>query len=145
MKKLFLLLLIPCLCFCACSSKEKTEYEKIAEESIGEEDIVIMENIKDDTTGKWRYSSIVSPNDATEWAADYCRAYFKSDDEIHFILNFGNNTTNVIRKLTKNHISLSIREHVEHEERSAKTLGDGMQYAEYMVNLETGEVEKLSE
>ena len=42
-----------------------------------------------------------------------------------------------------NILDVRIREHVDGEEHSGKTIGSGQLYAEYYVNLETGEIKQL--
>lgn len=148
MKRLALLLLTSAM-LVGCGTK-KTDAQKHVDEIIGEE-ISIMENVNDDVTGNWRYASIVSQKSAEEWAADYYKAYFKDKDEIHIIINFGNNTTNVIRTMASDSetpadggiICVDIHERVDKEELSAKTLGHGMLYGEYMIDTSTGKVEEL--
>lgn len=149
-KRLLLAMTITSFILAGCGDK-KTDAQKKVDEMIGD-DISIMENVRDDTTGNFRYVSIVSSASAEEWADDYYKAYFKDKDEIHFIVNFGNKTTNVIRTLASDKdspadggiIDLTIKEHVDKEELSAKTLGDGMMYGEYMIDTDTGKVEQLN-
>lgn len=147
--RLLLAMTITLFILTGCGDK-KTDAQKEVDEMIGD-DISIMENVRDDKTGNWRYASIVSQKSAEEWAADYYKAYFKDKDEIHIIINFGNNTTNVIRTMASDSetpadggiICVDIHERVDKEELSAKTLGHGMLYGEYMIDTSTGKVEKL--
>ena len=105
-------------------------------------DITLAKTVNDDVTGKWRLSRVATSVFVTDYAVAYYENYFESDDEIHIIINFSTNTTSIVRKVA-NLLDITVHEHVDKEECSAKTLGSGMVYGEYHVHLDTGEVEKL--
>ena len=79
----------------------------------------------------------------SEYALDYYKQYFTDDSEIHFIVNFNYNTTTKIMVMGGD-LDVTVQEYVAKEEHDAKMLGSGTVLAEYLVDKETGEVEKIS-
>lgn len=98
--------------------------------------------VRNDSTGNWRYATIAENIDIQDYALDYYKKYFESDDEVHFILNYNYNTTTRINKLA-NLLVVTVHERVDKEQNDAKTLCSGMMLKEYHVNMETGEVEEI--
>ena len=80
--------------------------------------------------------------DMSEYALDYYKQYFTDDSEIHFIVNFNYNTTTKIMVMGGD-LDVTVQEYVAKEEHDAKMLGSGTVLAEYFVNIETGELEKV--
>ena len=72
----------------------------------------------------------------------YYKEYFKSDDEIHAIVNFNYKTTTKI-SVMGNLLDVSVYEYVDKEEHDAKLLFSGMLLKEYHVNKDTGEIEEI--
>ncbi len=101
------------------------------------------DKVRNDTTGNWRISLIAENIDMSEYALDYYKQYFTDDSEIHFIVNFNYNTTTKIMVMGGD-LDVTVQEYVAKEEHDAKMLGSGTVLAEYFVNKETGEVEKIS-
>ncbi len=101
-------------------------------------------SVNNDVTGKWRISTVNTAMSAEEYALEYYKELFASDDEIHGIVNFALNTTSRISVVGSN-LDVTILEYVDGEEHDAKELFSGMVLAEYFVNIETGETEKVSE
>ena len=101
------------------------------------------DKVRNDTTGNWRISLIAENIDMSEYALDYYKQYFTNDSEIHFIVNFNYNTTTKIMVMGGD-LDVTVQEYVAKEEHNAKMLGSGTVLAEYFVNKETGEVEKIS-
>ena len=99
----------------------------------------LTSNVKNDTTGRWRVSECLTSQQPSEWAKDYYDAYFKSDDEVHFVINFTLNTSNSL-KILADELYVDTFEYVKGEEHDANTLGSGMLYHSYRINKETGEV-----
>lgn len=97
---------------------------------------------RNDTTGNWRISLIAENIDMSEYALDYYKQYFTDDSEIHFIVNFNYNTTTKIMVMGGD-LDVTVQEYVAKEEHDAKMLGSGTVLAEYFVNIETGEIEKV--
>lgn len=100
------------------------------------------DEVRNDTTGNWRISLIAENIDMSEYALDYYKQYFTDDSEIHFIVNFNYNTTTKIM-VTGDDLDVTVQEYVAKEEHDAKILGSGTVLAEYFVNIETGEIEKV--
>ncbi len=103
--------------------------------------------VNDDVTGNWRMVTIYSSATPEQYAADYYKAYFETEEstEVHTIINLGLKTTTTIRRLAGNILDITVREYVDGEETSAKTMGGGMVLEEYSLNTETGETENLLE
>ena len=100
------------------------------------------DKVRNDTTGNWRISLIAENIDMSEYALDYYKQYFTDDSEIHFIVNFNYNTTTKIMVMGSD-LDVTVQEYVAKEEHDAKMLGSGTVLAEYFVNIETGEIEKV--
>ena len=99
-------------------------------------------SVPNDVTGKWRLATTSNTADITSYALNYYKAYFKSDDEIHGIINKKNGTTCSL-SVVGNLLSVVSHRYVEDEENDAKTLFCGDVISEYFINMETGEIEKL--
>lgn len=102
-----------------------------------------VSKVRNDNTGNWRISLIAENIDMSECALDYYKKYFTDDSEIHFIVNFNYNTTTKIMN-TGGQLDVTVQDYVSKEEHDANTLGSGTVLAEYLVDKETGEVEKIS-
>lgn len=105
----------------------------------GIDEKIITLDVPDDTTGGWKYCTIAEAADPEEYALDYYKTCFEDGDKVHWIVNFGNNTTTSILDLN-GMLTVTVHERVDGEEKSAKTMGDGMVYSEFMVNTDTGEI-----
>lgn len=81
-------------------------------------------DVRNDVTGKWKIATTTDSIDIEDYALDYYNENMK-DDEIHYIVNFTNDTTTQITKMN-NELNLEVRERVDKEEHDAKTLGSGM-------------------
>lgn len=110
---------------------------------IAGETFQFSDSVRNDVTGNWRLSLIASSKDATEYAINYYNTLFGSDDEIHAIINFSNNTTSKISVLYSGMLDVTIHEYTDNEEHDAKQLFGGTLLNEYWVNTETGEVELI--
>ena len=84
----------------------------------------------------------ISAGTAEEYAADYYKQYFKSDNEVHAVVNFTLNTTACITCVGDT-LNVRIYEHIKDEEQYAENLFTGTKYAEYNVDKNTGDVEKV--
>lgn len=100
------------------------------------------DEVRNDTTGNWRISLIAENIDMSEYALDYYKQYFTDDSEIHFIVNFNYNTTTKIM-VVGGDLDVTVQDYVSKEEHDAKILGSGTVLAEYFVNKDTGEIEKI--
>ena len=97
-----------------------------------------VRNVRNDTTGNWRIALIAENVEVKDIACDYYNACFKSDSEIHFIVNFNSNTTSSI-SATGDALHVTVREYVSGEEHDAKLLGGGTVLNEYLLDKATGE------
>lgn len=100
------------------------------------------DKVRNDTTGNWRISLIAENIDMSEYALDYYKQYFTDDSEIHFIVNFNYNTTTKIMVMGGD-LDVTVQDYVSKEEHDAKVLGSGEVLAEYFVDKDTGEIEKV--
>lgn len=113
-----------------------------ADTSVLDDMDIKIQTVRDDVTGNARRTFVTTTKSAEEYAIAYYKEYFESDKEIHFLLNFYSNTMSIISN-SGNFLDVRICEHVDGEEHSGKTIGRGQLYAEYYVNLETGEIKQL--
>lgn len=102
----------------------------------------IVHNVPNDATGNWRFASVSEGVDMTQYAQEYYKQCFSDDSEIHFIIDEDNNTTTKLAYVFGS-VDVLVKEHVKDEEFDANTLGRGDTLAEYFVDAETGEVEKI--
>lgn len=127
----------------ASSVSSAPESESISAESSPLDGINFRaDKVRNDATGNWRISCIAENIDMSEVALDYYKQYFTDDSEIHFIVNFNNNTTTKIMNMGDD-LDVTVQEYVSKEEHDANLLGSGSVLAEYFVNKETGEIEKV--
>ena len=68
-----------------------------------------------DVTGNWRVATIAENIEMQDYALDYYKEYFESDDEIHAIVNFNYKTTTKI-SVIGNLLDVSVYEYVDKEE-----------------------------
>lgn len=123
------------------STEQQTEEKQ--DESTSENSIsFVVTNVRNDVTGNWRIATIAENIEMQDYALDYYKEYFKSDDEIHAIVNFNYNTTTKI-SVIGNLLDVSVYEYVDKEEHDAKLLFSGMLLKEYHVNKDTGEIEEI--
>lgn len=112
-------------------------------------DILQLENsstVNDDKTGKWRYNTTTDGTFLVEEHIDeYYKNYFKSDDEIHFIINFTNLTVARINYFGGDEFYVDYYEHIENEEHHADLMCSGQPLNKYIVNKATGEIEKIND
>lgn len=97
-----------------------------------------VRSVRNDTTGNWRIALIAEDVEVKDIACDYYKACFKSDSELHFIVNFNTNTTASIA-VTGDTLHVTVREYVSGEEHDAKLLGGGTVLGEYYLDKSTGE------
>lgn len=102
-------------------------------------------SVNNDVTGKWRISTVNTSMSAEEYALEYYKELFASDDEIHGIVNFALNTTSRITVLDSKTLDVSILEYVDGEEHDAKELFGGTVLGKFFVDIETGDVKEATE
>lgn len=118
-------------------TNEKTEFYDL----LGDNDPTRYDSVRNDATGNWRELVVYSDKSIDkDIAIAYSKAYIKSDDEVHFIVNLKLKTTTRIKKVG-NVLSVSCHEYRENEELDAKELCGGMELEQFNVNIETGEIQ----
>lgn len=99
-------------------------------------------NVRNDKTGNWRISKISENINMKEYALSYYKKYFKSDSEIHWIVNFTLKTTTCI-SVSGNMLFVDVHEYVDGEEHYADTLGSGMTLSKFHIYTDNGDIEKI--
>ena len=107
-----------------------------------DQNVLLYKEVRNDNTGRWRVAVISSSLVPSDHAIDYYKKYFTDDSEIHFICNLGLKTTTKITCLG-NSLYVDVYEYTQGEDHDAKVLPGGMKYGAYIVDMKTGEVEKL--
>jgi len=102
------------------------------------------ENVRNDVTGKWRVLVFYSSENIVDHAVEYYNAYYSSDDEIHMVVNLGLKTTSAL-SVSNGIMYLDVHEYIDGEEHDAKVLGGGDLLKSYTIDLNTGEIEDLSD
>lgn len=105
-------------------------------------DVIFSDNVKNDATGNARLAKVTGEKSVEEYVLDYYKIYFKSDQEVHAIVNYTLNTTACVTS-AGDKINVRIYEHKDGEEQDAKKLFTGEKYAEYNVDKETGTIDKV--
>lgn len=118
-----------------------TETKPVNEDPLGF-NVIFSNTYRNDVTGNWRLAKIAENINIEEYAVDYYNNYFKSDNEVHIIINFTLNTTSCITVMG-NLLDVSVMEYVDKEEHDAKLACSGMLLSEYHVNIDTGEIKKI--
>ena len=110
------------------------------------ESLVWFGDVRNDVTGNWRYSMYSESDTQETFAADYYKAFFENDEEIHAVINTTLKTTArfTVSSLDKKIMFVTILEYVDGEEHDAKLLFSGMPLKSYTVHLDTGEIEDAS-
>ena len=78
-------------------------------------------------------------SDPLEYILDYYKNYFKSDNEVHAIINYTTDTT-IRVNAALNMLDVTVLQHITGEENDAKKLFTGDVISEYLINIETGEL-----
>lgn len=105
-------------------------------------DIIFSDTVRNDKTGNWRLAKVTGNKSAEEYAVDYYKQYFKADNEVHAVVNYTLNTTACIT-CVGDVLNVRIYEHIKDEEQYAENLFTGTKYAEYNVDKNTGDIEKV--
>jgi len=97
-------------------------------------------DVRNDTTGNWRKSTITENVKIEEYALSYQELHMEAD-EVHHIINFTNNTTTWLNNLG-GLLYVDVKEYVDGEEHDAATLGSGMLLKSYIIYPD-GDVEEI--
>lgn len=99
--------------------------------------------VPNDATGSWRIYIMRSEKTGAEVAADYYRAYFEDDGEIHFLINKKLGTTTCLKYMA-GQIFADEYGYADKSEKDAKALLTGGILGSYMIDPATGAVEDLN-
>ena len=124
-------------------TEEETKEVSSGSHEIGDVTIFFTKHVNNDVTGNWRVATTTTAKSAEEYAAEYYKECFASDDEIHGICNLGLKTTARITVLDSDTLDVTIMEYQDGEEHDAKELFGGMTLAEYHVSISSGAAEKI--
>lgn len=99
-------------------------------------------SVRNDVTGKWRISATASSAPPMNYAFEYYKTMFSSDEEIHAIWNATLGTTTRIL-CTNGLLFVDTLEYVDGEEHDANLLFSGMLLDSQIFNASTGEAETI--
>lgn len=125
----------------AKDAQEEEPAGEVEEDPLGF-NVMFSSTYRNDVTGNWRLARIAEDIDIENYATEYYKSYFESDDEVHIIINFTRNTTTRINKMG-NLLDVTIMDYVDGEEHDAKVACSGALLSEYHVNLDSGEISKI--
>ena len=116
--------------------------EKSLKEAIGDVQTTFYDEVRNDKTGNWRCFVYYSSAQPQEIAADYYKAYFGDDSEVHALVNLGLKTS-ANMTVTNGTAFVDVYEYVQGEEHDAEKMFTGAKLASYQVDLKTGSVEEV--
>lgn len=125
------------------ATQEKDEKQELKDKLKKEYGVIQLAPPENDKTGNLRvagYTAAVAPQDI---AAEYYKAYFESDSEIHCLWSNAYNTISRIALLDANTLDVTVHEYRDKEEHYADQILGGQVYEQYWVHLDTGEIEKI--
>jgi len=103
------------------------------------------DSVRNDVTEKWKCLVIAENNfDITEYALSCYKNYFDSDETILAVINLTTKTSASIRKVAGN-LYVSQYEYVDGEEHDAKIMFSGTHLLDYIVYIDNGDIEKVTE
>lgn len=140
---------------------EQTETEKQTEETvehrtgdnivgISDKDMTEVystkyDSVRNDVTEKWKCLVIAENNfDITEYALSCYKNYFDSDETILAVINLTTKTSASISKVAGN-LYVSQYEYVDGEEHDAKIMFSGTHLLDYIVYIDNGDIEEVTE
>lgn len=129
------------------SEEDQAYWDSVKENIIGVSDKDFNEvtspkpgSVRGDTTDKWKKVVISDGIDAEEYAKSYHDMYME-DKEVHFIVDFGRNTTTSIRE-AGGLIYVDISDYEDKEEHDAKKIGSGLLLKQYKIYPD-GDIEEI--
>ena len=105
--------------------------------------ITFREDLPGDKTGNWRVALINYDGDILEHVLDYYKAYFTSDEEVHFLVNQADDRTVRINAYGTT-LLCTVLERVDGGDFNALMVNTGDELSSYQITVETGEVKQLS-
>lgn len=112
------------------NTDKSKDLKKVFEEKYN---LTYFGNVKNDKTGKWRLAEYAHQTSQEVLALDYYKEFFKSDDEVHALINMSTKTTARI-SVVGDKLNVVIYEHVAGEEHDAVNLFGGMKLQEYEID-----------
>lgn len=122
---------------------EEDEKQALKDDMKQKYNLVVLAGPHDDKTGKLHvagYTATVYPQDIAE---EYYKAFFEDDSEIHCLWSSAYNTISKISLIDDNTLDVTVHEYRDKEEHYADEILGGQVYEQYLVHLDTGEVEKV--
>lgn len=117
----------------------------ISNKDITEIDSLKYDSVMNDVTGKWKCLVIAENNfDIIEYALSCYENYFDSDETILAVINLTTKTSTSIRDIG-GILYVSVYEYVDGEEHDAKIMFSGMHLSDYMIYIDNGDIEKVTE
>lgn len=99
------------------------------------------QKVNNDKTGNWRISTIATTKSDEEYIIPYIKYYMADAEGTYAIVNFTNKVTIAINK-SGNIATVDVHEYVDKEEHDAAQLFSGQVLSNYIVHLDTEQIEK---
>ncbi|TGY93460.1 hypothetical protein E5329_18765 [Petralouisia muris] len=117
----------------------------ISDKDITEIHSTNYDTVRNDVTERWKCLVLAEDNfDVTEYALSCYKNHFDSDETILAVINLTTKTSTSISKVAGN-LYVSEYEYVDGEEHDAKIMFSGMHLVDYIVYIDNGDVEKVTE
>jgi len=117
----------------------------ISDKDITEIHSTNYDTVRNDVTERWKCLVLAENNfDVTEYALSCYKNHFDSDETILAVINLTTKTSTSISKVAGN-LYVSEYEYVDGEEHDAKIMFSGMHLVDYIVYIDNGDVEKVTE
>lgn len=103
------------------------------------------DTVRNDVTERWKCLVLAENNfDVTEYALSCYKNHFDSDETILAVINLTTKTSTSISKVAGN-LYVSEYEYVDGEEHDAKIMFSGTHLLDYIVYIDNGDIEKVTE
>ncbi len=99
------------------------------------------QKVNNDKTGNWRISTCATTKSDEEYIIPYIKYYMADAEGTYAIVNFTNKITLAINK-SGNIATVDVHEYVDKEEHDAAQLFSGQELSNYIVHLDTEQIEK---
>ncbi len=125
--------------------KPEEEPEKRPDTIDGDIKVSFSDSVPEDAKGLFRLARVDTNKEIQDYALEYYKSYFQSDEEIHGIINSALSTTNRLSIIPPSTLEIMVFDYVENEELSAKTLFGGTLIKQYWIDIKTGEISDISQ
>lgn len=117
----------------------------ISDKDITEIHSTNYDTVRNDVTERWKCLVLAENNfDVTEYALSCYKNHFDSDETILAVINLTTKTSTSISKVAGN-LYVSEYEYVDGEEHDAKIMFSGTHLVDYIVYIDNGDIEKVTE